>query len=137
MLYPNNTQAAFTYHLAQPVDLGMSSDWEVGLCEVTYCPPKRIVMKGSVLDYISSLNGLIYCDLIEPQFVGEDKVRVIRPIIVWPASGIHLYQNIHYFPVEKREFQDIRIEIKKLNGEPPEFQNTDVPVKVVLHFQRI
>ena len=30
-LYPNNTQAAFTFHLAQPVDLGTSSDWEVGL----------------------------------------------------------------------------------------------------------
>ena len=97
--------------------------------------PKRIVIKGSVLDYISTLNGLIYCDLIAPQFVGEDKVRVIRPIIVWPASGIHLCQNIYYFPVEKSEFQDIRIEIKKLNGEPPEFQDTDVPVKVVLHFR--
>jgi len=94
-------------------------------------------MKGSVWNYISSLNGLIYCDLIAPQFVGKDQVRVKRPIIVWPASGIHLYQNIYYFPVEKREFQDIRIEIKKLNGEPPEFQNTDVPVKVVLHFRRI
>jgi len=71
-----------------------------------------------------------------PQFVGENKVRVIRPIIVWPATGIHVYQNIYYIPVEKSEFQDIRIEIKKLDGEPPEFQKTDVPVKVVLHFRR-
>jgi len=102
-----------------------------------YFPPKRIVIKGSILDYISSLNALIYCDLIAPQFVGEDKVRVIRPIIVWPATGIHLYQNIYYFPVEKNESQDIRIEIRKLGGEPPEFQKTDVPVKVVLHFRRI
>ena len=92
-------------------------------------------MKVTVLDYISSLNTLIYGDLIAPQYVGEDKVRVIFPIIVWPASDIHLYQNIYYCPVEKREFQDIRIEIKKLNGEPPEFQDTDVPVKVVLHFR--
>jgi len=41
------------------------------------------------------------------------------------------------FSCRKSEFQDIRIEIKKLNGEPLEFQNTDVPVKVVLHFRRI
>jgi len=136
-LYPDNTQTAFTCHLAQPIYLGTSSDWDVGLSEVSYFPPKRVVMKGSVIDYISTLNGLIYCDLIAPQFVGENKVRVIRPIIVWPATGIQLYHNIYYFPVEKSEFQDIRIEIKKLDGEPPEFQKTDVPVKVVLHFRSI
>ena len=77
-LYPDNTQASFTCHLAQPIDLGSTSDWEVGLCEVSYFPPKRVVMKGgAVVEYISSLNGLIYCDLIAPQFVGENKVRVI------------------------------------------------------------
>ena len=136
-LYPDNTQADFTCHLAQPVDLGTSSDWELGVCEVTYFPPKRIVMRDSVLDYVSLLNGLIYCDLITPQFVGKDKVRLMRPIILRPATGKHLFQNIYYFPVEKSEFQDIRIEIKKLDGEPPEFQKTDVPVKVVLHFRSI
>ena len=71
-------------------------------CEVTYFPPKRVVMGGAVIDHVSATNGLIYCDLIAPQFVGEDKVRVIQTIIVWPASGIHLYQNIYYIPVEKR-----------------------------------
>ena len=137
-LYPDNTQASFTCHLAQPINLGSASDWEVGLSEVSYYPPKRVVMfKNTVVDYISTLNGLIYCDLIAPQFVGENKVRVIRPIIIWPATGIHLFQNIYYFPVEKSEFQDIRIEIRKLNGESPEFQTADVPVKVILHFRRI
>ena len=43
-LYPDNTEAAFACHLAQPVDLGTFADWEVGLCEVTYFPPKRVVM---------------------------------------------------------------------------------------------
>ena len=71
-----------------------------------------------------------------PQFVAKDKVRVIRSIIVWPPTGIHLYQNI-YFPVEKSEFQDIHIDFRKLNGEPPDFQRTDEPVKVILHFRRI
>jgi len=136
-LYPDNTQASFTCHLVQPINLGSASDWEVGLSEVSYFPPKRVMNRGAVVDYISTTNGLIYCDLITPQFVGENIVRVIRPIIIWPATGIHLYQNIYYFPVEKSEFQDIRIEIRKLNGEPPEFQQTDVPVKVVLHFRRI
>ena len=95
------------------LDLGTSSDLEVGLCEVTYFPPKRFVMGRAVIDHVSTTNGLIYCDLIAPQFVGEDKVGAKRSITVWPPTGIHLYQNIYYFPVEKSEFQDIRIEIKK------------------------
>jgi len=98
---------------------------------------KRVVMGGAVTDFISSVNGLIYCDLIATQFVGEDKVRVIRSFIVWPPTGIHLYQNIYYFPVEKSEFQDIRIEIKKMDDEYPEFQDNDVPVNVVLHFRGV
>ena len=40
-IYPNNTQATFTINLAQPIDLGSSSDLEVGLCEISYKPPKR------------------------------------------------------------------------------------------------
>jgi len=34
-MYSDNTQVVFTIHLAQPIYLGSSSDWEVGLCEVT------------------------------------------------------------------------------------------------------
>ena len=71
-LYPDNTQAAFTCHLAQPVDLGTSSVGRSVCVKSRTSFPKRIVIKGSVLDYISTLNGLIYCDLIAPQFVGED-----------------------------------------------------------------
>jgi len=123
--------------LAQPIDLGSSSEWEVGPIEITYLPPKRVVLGGALIDFIGSQNALIYCDLIAPQFVREDKFRILRPIILWPATGKHLFQNNYYFPEEKSEFQDIHIELKLLDGEPPEFQETDVPVKAVLHFRRI
>jgi len=32
-LYPDNTIAAFTAELAQPIELGYSDNWEVGICE--------------------------------------------------------------------------------------------------------
>jgi len=36
-LYPDNTRAVFTTHLVHPIDLGTSSsEWEVGLCEISY-----------------------------------------------------------------------------------------------------
>ena len=65
-IYPDNTQAAFTIHLAQPIQLDSSSDWEVGLCEITYKPPKRQIINGVVIQFISDVNALIYCDLIAP-----------------------------------------------------------------------
>jgi len=33
-IYPNNTQATVTINLAQPIDLGSSSDWEVGCAKL-------------------------------------------------------------------------------------------------------
>ena len=37
-LYIANTIAAFTTRLAQPIDLGSTDRWEVGVCEFT-CQP--------------------------------------------------------------------------------------------------
>jgi len=52
------------------------------------------------------------------------------------VSGKHLFQNIYYLPVENwisgYTFRD-----KKIDGETPEFDKGDIPVKVVLHFRRI
>jgi len=39
-LYPDNTRAVFTTYLAHPIDLGTSSEWEVGLCEISYGAPR-------------------------------------------------------------------------------------------------
>jgi len=53
VIYPDITQAAFMSHLAQPIDLGTSSDWEVGVGEVTYKPPRRQIFNGVVFEFIS------------------------------------------------------------------------------------
>ena len=38
-IYPTNTLVSFTAHLAQPIDLGSTDRWEVGVCEMTCHPP--------------------------------------------------------------------------------------------------
>ena len=40
-------------------------------------------------------------------------------------------------PVEKRPFQDIRIEILRQTVEWPNVKASDVPTKVMLHFRRV
>ena len=61
-LYASNTFAAFTTRLAQPVDLGSTDRWEVGVSEVT-CHPGKIGTFTSI-EVVSANNALIYCDLI-------------------------------------------------------------------------
>jgi hypothetical protein len=101
-LYPSNTLSSFTLYLARPVDLGSNSRWEVGVCEVS-CHPYN-VGKYAGLDDISADTALIYCDLISPQFVGSQYVRVLRTFIQPSKYCKHTFDNIHYTPVEKRRF---------------------------------
>jgi len=94
-------------------------------------------MQGAVVDVISSINVLIYCDLIMPQFVGSDNFRLLRTIICPTQLGNHLFQNAYYLPVEKTLFQDVRIELRVLDGEHTTCESSVIPTKVVLHFKRI
>jgi len=134
-----NSQTSFTNRLALPVYLGSSSDWEVGLCEITYTPPQRTIIQGAVIDAISDLNVLIHCDLITPQLVGSEITRLLRTIICPSQLGKHLVHNIYYLPVERNDFTSIHIELSFWGHHHPlVFVDDDnpTPSKVVLHFRR-
>jgi len=86
-----NSQTSFTNRLALPVDPGSSSDWEVGLAEITYRPPQRTIVQGAIIDVVSDLNVLIYCNLVTPQLVGSDISRLLRKIICPSHLGKHVF----------------------------------------------
>ena len=134
-LYPANTLTAFTARLALPIDLGSMDRWEVGLCEFT-CPPKE---EGTFagLNIVSGKVAFLYCDLISPQFVGSQYVRCLRTFVPPTTYCNDVYEYVYYVPVEKRRFQDIRIDILRQRGEPPKLKPSNVPTKVVLHFRRV
>ena len=62
-LYPDNTIGAFADELARRIHLDPDTNCGVGLSEFT------------CLDAIGKSMGLVYCDLISPQFVGSSLVR--------------------------------------------------------------
>ena len=110
-IYPDNKITAFTIQLAQPIIHDPSEIWEDGLCEL-YNP--------SNLPVEDNTDALVYCDLIAPQFIGTTLVRFLRTFnTTWPADydTEYIFDNVHYVPVEKRMFRDIRIEILNLSGE--------------------
>jgi len=108
-LYPDNTIAVFTAELLRPVELGSSDNWEVGVCEFSYPPNSVGTFKHMTV--VVDTSGLIYCDLIWPQYVGRALVRFTRTFICPSHSGEHVFYNVYYLPVEKRTFKSISLEI--------------------------
>ena len=90
-MFPDNSLTAFSIHLAHPINIGSASDWEVGLAEVSYKTPNRQILQGAMVDVVISINVMIDCDLITPQFVGSDNVRLLRTIICPTQLGNHLF----------------------------------------------
>ena len=76
-IYDLKTHADFTVKLAQPIDLGSTSKWEVGVSEIS-CS--------------SSPEGanpvLLYCNLISPQFPGDSTVRCIRTFRLYVSARV-------------------------------------------------
>jgi len=131
-VFPENSLTAFSIHLAQSIDL-TSSDWEVGLTEISYKAPNRKIMQGAVVDVVSSINVPVYCDLISLQFVGTGNVLLLRTIICshnWETTCFKMFT----ISPSKKLFQDIRIELREANGEPAAFEDSIILTKVVLHF---
>jgi hypothetical protein len=124
-IYDQKAHADFTVKLAQPVDLGTMSKWEVGFCEIS-CSTSHLV----------DVPALIYCNLITPQFVGDSTVRCMRTFIISPSDKpFHReFHKAHYVPVEQRRFQDIRIELLPSDGLHIPLEDSITPTRVVLHF---
>lgn len=84
----------------------------------------------------------VYCDVIEPQLVGDALAPLLRNVSVGKSSelkardpAVNIFTHPHYVPVLKREFQTIEIDIRDGLGYPVPFSNG--PLTVKLHFRKI
>ena len=134
-LYPDNTIAVITAELGRPVVIVYSDNWEVEVCEISF--PPNSVGTFNTTKLVGDTTGLIFCDLISPQYVGRALVRCRRMLIYPSLSGQHVFDNVYYLPVKKQIFKSIRIDILQLRGKPVVFRSSTTPSKVVLHFRRV
>ena len=82
--------------------------------------------------------GLIYCDLISPQFVGSSLVRCLLTYVYpSPEPQRGRFENVYYIPAEKRKITNIRIEILTLEGERFLFEDSETPSRLVMHFRKV
>jgi hypothetical protein len=88
------------------------------------------------LKYVSK-TAFVYCDLIEPVFVGDTKTQLLRTTNI--DEGAHgvaniIYTSPIYVPLHKKHFNSIEINIMADTGEPVPFVSGRSVV--VLHFRR-
>jgi hypothetical protein len=135
-LFADNTIATFTIHLAQPIELGSIDNWEVGFYELTY-PLHYSTGLYAGITVVGDTNVSVYCNLVSLQFVGGALVLCLRTYIIPSLHCQHFFENAYYLPVEKRSFQDIRIELLTMESKRHSFNESTTAVKAVLHFRRI
>ena len=138
-IYASNSQTKFTNRLALPVDLGSTLEWEVGLSDISYAPPKPMILQGALVDMVGDVKFLVHCDLVTPQRVGSELGRVLRMIIASSPTGQHLFSTIYYLPVTSTFITNINIDITYADHtRPVSFSDVDTstPTKLVLHFRR-
>lgn len=84
---------------------------------------------------------LVYCDLIEPQIIGDVFAQVLRVCVldnkryVYGTQQAHIFSPTHYVPVLRREFENIEIHIRTSTGENVPFLFGTACVK--LHFKKL
>lgn len=83
----------------------------------------------------------VYCDIIEPQIVGDVMTPLLRIIpldpskYIYGANKMYVFSPPHYLPVMRREFDTIEIDIRSSTGQSIPFQFGTVCIK--LHFIKL
>ena len=91
------------------------------------------IRKTQECPYVAELQIItsiyVYCDIVQPQIVGNTMVPLLRTI---PVSGnpgdviTKTFTNIQYVPVQTKSFEDIEILLRADTGDPVPFERGKV-----------
>ena len=94
---------------------------------------KTTTESPNVADMSVISNIYTYCDILEPQIVGDTNAQLLKSIPVEGKFGdiiAKTYTNIHYVPVQTKLFEIVKILLRGDTGKPVPFERG----KVVIHF---
>ena len=99
------------------------------------------ITKTTVSPYVVDLAIVstiyVYCDVVEPQVVGDTSVRLLESI---PAQGkfgdviAKTFTNIQYVPIQKKSFEDVEVLLRSDTGDPVPFERGKAII--TLHFKQ-
>ena len=93
---------------------------------------------SQIVDMAQGFHNLyIYTSIVEPRVVGDSLVPLLRIVPVHGVNGEMVavtYENIHYLPIQVKNFQTIDVYIRDDAGHPVSFERGKVVV--TLHLRR-
>ena len=83
--------------------------------------------------YAADLHGFmaiyVYCDIVQPQIVGNTSAKLLRSIPVQGKLGdviTKTFTNIQYVPVQTKSFEDVETVLRNDTGDPVPFERGKV-----------
>ena len=87
------------------------------------------ITKPTTSPYVADLNGTamiyFYCDIVQPQVVGDTNAKLIKSVPVQGKMGkvvAKMFTNIQYMPLQTKSFEDIEIILRDDTGKPVPFE---------------
>ena len=100
-----------------------------------------ILKKTTESPYVADLTTVstiyVYCDIVEPQIVGDTSAQLLKSI---PAEGrfgdiiAKTFTNIQYVPIRTKYFEAVEVLLRNDTGDPVPFERGKVVI--TLHFRK-
>ena len=138
--------AKFSYDtLSRKVTVHLQNNTELffdGIGYILGFQPENVISSTSTAEREADLeHGLhhlyVYCDIIQPQFVGDALVPLLRIVPVEGKDGQRISKSFfrpQYVPVSRKQFESIEVNIKRDTGETVPFEFGRV--LLTLHFRQ-
>ena len=102
---------------------------------------ERKLVKTTVSPYVADLHGTaniyVYCDIVQPQIVGDTNAQLLRSIPVEGKLGdvvTKTFTNIQFVPIQTKSFEDVEVLLRTDAGTPVPFERGKVIA--TLHFRQ-
>ena len=90
----------------------------------------KIITKTKPGKYKANLhretNIHVYCDIIQPQIVGDKTIPLLGIIPTKKTTGtyetVYAVENIHYIPIQRKSFQKIKVFLRSSTEESIPFE---------------
>ena len=141
-----NNDVSFSYDtISRKVTVHVQNNSEVNFDKFGYMlgfSPEQVISKTTKgpreVDLEHGFHDLyIYCDIIQPQYVGDTLVPLLRIIPVEGKDGERISKSFvrpQYVPVSRKQFETIEVNIKRDTGESVPFEFGRV--LLTLHFRQ-